>query len=70
MFMGSYKTYADLTMKITVFLDVTPCSLVDRYQHFRGGLNAEVVGSSSTLVPVYQTVWCHIPEDSNQPKLT
>jgi hypothetical protein len=24
--------------------------------------SAKVIGSSKTLIPIYQTVWCHIPE--------
>jgi hypothetical protein len=61
-------------VKITVFLDVTPCSVVQLYQcssvleepatsiiYFdsRGSRFPE------TLVDVYQTIWCLIPEDSN-----
>jgi hypothetical protein len=55
------------------FWNVTPYSLVDRYQHFKETcchlhasiLNMEVVGASKTSVPIYQTTWHHRAENSN-----
>jgi hypothetical protein len=47
------EMFTVVTTRITVFLDVTLCSSVCRYQHFR-----------RNLVSSYQTAWCHIPEDS------
>jgi hypothetical protein len=34
---GNYMKYTSVSQisKITVFRDVMPCSLIDRYQHFR-----------------------------------
>jgi hypothetical protein len=31
-----FQVLMEVSMKMTVFWDVTPCSLVDVYQHFRG----------------------------------
>lgn len=31
-----FEVIAEVTMKITVFLDVTPCSLIDGYWHIGG----------------------------------
>jgi hypothetical protein len=53
------------------FLSVE-CSLISRYQHFTGTsylhLQDEVGGSrffKKAFVPIYQTTWHHISEDSN-----
>lgn len=51
---ASYKVKAHsiliIAVKITVFWEMTPCSLVERYQHFRGPLT-EVTDSSEMSVP-------------------
>jgi hypothetical protein len=45
-------------IKITVFLDMMLCNLVDGYEHFNG--------TSETLVaPLHQTTWHHIPEGNH-----
>jgi hypothetical protein len=56
--------------------NVIPCILVDRYYVSKepaasilkfensSGLNMEKVHSSKMLVPIYQTTWHNIPEDS------
>lgn len=49
-----------LVSKITVFWDVTPCTLV--LEHI---LKMEDADSSETLVCIYQITWCNILEDSN-----
>jgi hypothetical protein len=52
-------------LKITVFWDVAPCSMVEVYQHFRGAsitLIMEVASTSETSVNFYQTTQCSIPE--------
>jgi hypothetical protein len=57
-------------VKTAVFWDVTPCSLVEVDQHFRGAyslhltLLMKTVHTPETLVNFYQTTWCNIPEDS------
>jgi hypothetical protein len=28
-------------------------------------MKMEAAGSSETLVPIYQAIWCHVPEDSD-----
>jgi hypothetical protein len=63
---------------MAVFWDVAPCSLVDIDRCFRGAyclhyqgvsslttLMMEAVSSSETLLNIYQTTWCNIPEDSH-----
>jgi hypothetical protein len=68
-----------MSIQITVFWDVTSCSLVHRHKCFRGtaylhiqvgsdgvplsSLKMEVAGFSKTLVPMYQTTWDCISED-------
>jgi hypothetical protein len=60
-------------LKIAVFWDVTPYSLVDRYQcfretcshHLRSPIQMMAGGSSKTLVPNYQTTWQHNSDDHN-----
>jgi hypothetical protein len=60
---------------MTVFWDVTPCSLVQVYRRFRGicclhhqgvlliALMMEAAGTSETSVNFYQTTRRNIPED-------
>jgi hypothetical protein len=64
-------------MKTTVFWDVTPHSLVDRYQRFGGKycthlpgmrhyiLSMEAVAYSKALVMTGETIWLYIPEGNN-----
>jgi hypothetical protein len=58
-------------IKIAVFWDMTPCSLVGRYEHFGGTccLHLYPDGEGGDLfemfVPVYLTTQYHIPEDYN-----
>jgi hypothetical protein len=51
--------------KMAVFWVVTPCSLVEVYQRFRGPCCLHHQGDSSfeTLVNFYQTTWRYNPED-------
>jgi hypothetical protein len=61
-------------IKITIFWDVTQCSLVNMYQYFKGicclhfqgrkdisNLKRGAAGSSVALASIYQTSLCHIP---------
>jgi hypothetical protein len=56
-------------IKVPVLWDVMPC-MVCRYQPFRricclhlhGTMNMEVAAFFKTLLPTYQTIWCHIPK--------
>jgi hypothetical protein len=68
-----------VTIMITVFIYVTPYSLVDRYIHFRGicrlHLQSKIISRtlkikatvffSGTLIRTYETLWCHIPDEIN-----
>jgi len=49
-----------VTMKITVFWDVTPCGLVEIYSHSRG-----YTSIFSKVENFYQTTWHHIPKHRN-----
>jgi hypothetical protein len=51
------------TTKMTVFLDVTPCSLAEVYQ-FQGTLVMEAASTSETSLNFYQSTRRNIPEDS------
>jgi hypothetical protein len=58
------------TLKMTVFWDVAPCSLVEVYECLRGAYCVHHQGDEATsttekLVKFYQTAWCRIPEDSH-----
>jgi hypothetical protein len=69
----TYQILISTSMKMVVFWDVVPCSIVGSDQCFRGccclyhqGVIAqmkEAVSSSVMLVRLYQTTWCIIPED-------
>jgi hypothetical protein len=49
------------SMKITVFWNVAPCSLVKVYRLI--ALIMEAASTSETSVNFYQTTRCNIPED-------
>lgn len=51
-----------VSMKITIFLDVIPCSLVDEYIT----LIMQAAGSSEMSLHMHHSTWLHIPEDSNR----
>jgi hypothetical protein len=59
-----------VTMKITFFWDATLCSLVDfqRSEEFTASIfrvENGAASSSKTSATIYQTIWYHIPEESN-----
>jgi hypothetical protein len=68
-----YDILAAVSIKNTVFLDVTPPSLVDKYQLFLGGrcfrlkgnLRMEAALSSWKSVTNLQTAQCQVPEYRN-----
>jgi hypothetical protein len=49
---------------ITVFWDMTPCSLIIIYSHFRGTYFLHLQGA--TLINSYYKARHHIPENSNR----
>jgi hypothetical protein len=51
-------------MKITVFWDMTQCSLVENYRPF-GTSNYKIARSSGTSVNFYQTKGRNVPEHRN-----
>jgi hypothetical protein len=61
------------SMKITVFWDVVPCSVVDVYWRITGqwvliALMLDAASTSETSVNFYQTTRRNIPEDSHLPR--
>jgi hypothetical protein len=68
-----FEVLTAASMKISVFLVVALCSLVEVYHHFRsscclhhqGTLMMETASTSETLVNFYQTTRRNIPEDSH-----
>jgi hypothetical protein len=50
-------------MKMTVFWDVVPCSLVEVYWVI--ALMMEAASASEILVNFYQTTWRNIPENGH-----
>jgi hypothetical protein len=55
-----------LNLHIVVVCVMMPCTLVDELQPFGGtgrlslsSQNVQVVCSSETVLPIYQTTWCH-----------
>lgn len=64
--MSTVRVFEDL--KIAVFLDVTSCSFLNRCQIFgqnccpnlKAALKLETASYSETVIPLCQTIWCHI----------
>jgi hypothetical protein len=54
-----------MSMKIAVFWNVAPCSLVATDWRLRGALRMGAVRSSEASENIYQTTWRSIPEDSH-----
>jgi hypothetical protein len=53
-----------MSMKMVVFWDVAPCSLVDTDPHFRGAYCLHHQ-DDETSVNIHQTTQSNIPEDSH-----
>jgi hypothetical protein len=76
-----FEVLMAVAVVVTIFWDVTTCSLVDRYQHFGGTyyfhlqgrrvnfyssvLKMQMSGSSETLAVIYLTANHHTPEDED-----
>jgi hypothetical protein len=58
-----YQVLMAASMKMAVFWDVAPCSLVETDRHFI--LVMDAVRTSGTLVNFYETTRRIIPEDSH-----
>ena len=54
-----------LCSNIAVIWNVMPCSLVDRCVPVRDACYSYLQDKKGTLTSIYQTTWCHIPEDYN-----
>lgn len=54
-----------MSLNITVFWDVTSCSLVDIDQHDHHNDGDSVLSSSELSASIYQTAWCRVPEDDH-----
>jgi hypothetical protein len=53
-----------VSMKMTVFWDIVPGSLIEVNQHFRAGLLLmEAVSTSEMSANFYETMWHNITED-------
>jgi hypothetical protein len=55
-------------MKMAVFWDVAPCSLVDIDRHFIHHPDNGDGKLFEMTFSIYQTTWCYIPEDSHLQK--
>jgi hypothetical protein len=55
-----FEVLEAVTMRISVFWDVTPCTLIDIYQRIA---EAEGIGSSRLLRNVGNDIWNHIESD-------
>jgi hypothetical protein len=54
-------------LKMTVFWNVVPSSMLDTDRYFRGAycLHSDEKSLSETSVSIYQNTWCNISEDSH-----
>jgi len=75
-----FEVLVPLKMEITAFWDGILCILVDRYhvseqcsasifrekkaRNYSSTLKLEASSFSETLVLIYQTMWCCVPEES------
>jgi hypothetical protein len=58
-----FQVLTAASMKMTVFWDFAPCSLVEIDRRFRGALMMEAASTSETSVNFYETTRRNIPED-------
>jgi hypothetical protein len=64
-----FKILTATIMKLTVFWDVAPCSIIKIYRRFRGDYclhhqgMMEAASASEKSVKLYQTTRCNIAED-------
>jgi hypothetical protein len=65
-----FQVLAAASMKMTIFWNIMPCSLIEIYRRFKDAclliaLMMEAASTSETLVNFYQTTRRNIPEDSH-----
>jgi hypothetical protein len=61
---STFEVLTVAILKINVFWDAVPCSLVHHYQRTPSyTLKTEAAGCSETFLMIYQITQCHIPKD-------
>jgi hypothetical protein len=63
--MVRFQVLVATNVRMTVFCDVTPCSVVEIYPTLQRCFLSPSSGCLWTLVSFYETACCNIPEDSH-----